>query len=115
MGYAQAIGLIANSCGQDIQRHCPDAQLANFGISTCLEQHSSQVSPQCLENIQVAKNAISARLAAQASYPRACNGDMRQLCPSIQRKQGYTLQCLLKAERAVSKTCNQAITDAGWR
>jgi len=115
MGYAQAISLLATSCNQDIERYCPTASLANFGITQCLEQNAANVSPQCTEDVQVVRNAIAARLQAQASYERACNGDMRQLCPSIQRKQGYTLQCLLKAERSVSRACNTAITEAGWR
>ncbi len=115
MGFAQAIGLLQTSCGQDIERYCPTANLANFGISKCLEQNTAKLSPQCNQDRVVVRQQIQARLEAQASVAKVCNGDMRQLCPSIVRERGYTLNCLLKAEPSVSKACNQAITDAGWR
>lgn len=115
MGFAEAIKILENSCGKDIQKYCSNAQLANFGITDCLEQNSSKISAQCNSDRVTVVTEIKRRLAAQAAVPEVCKGDAARKCPSTKREQGYTLQCLLKAERTVSEKCNAAITAAGWR
>jgi len=115
MGFAQAIKVLESSCGKDIAKYCPNARLANFGIGKCLEQHASQLSAQCNNDRVMVRQEIQARLDAQAAAPKICQGDARRHCQTIVRGRGYTLQCLLKAERVVSKKCNAAITAAGWR
>lgn len=115
MGFADAIKVLARSCGRDIQQYCPNARLANFGIGTCLEQNASKLTAQCNQDRVMVRQAIQARLAAQAAVGKICEGDARRHCQTIVRGRGYTLQCLLKAKRVVSKRCNEAITAAGWR
>lgn len=115
MGFAEAIKILSNSCGQDIEKYCSNAQLANFGITDCLEQNSSKLSAQCNSDRVTVVQEIRARLAAQAAVAEVCRGDAARKCPSTKRGQGYTLQCLLKAERTVGEKCNAAITAAGWR
>lgn len=115
MGFAQAVSLLERSCGQDIGRYCGQANLANFGINKCLEENASKLTAQCNADRVTVRQAIQARLDAQAAAPQICAGDAKRHCPTIVRGQGYTVQCLVKAERVVSKKCNAAITAAGWR
>ena len=115
IGYAKAISILAKSCGQDIERYCANAQLANFGINKCLEENAGNLTAQCNQDRTMVRQEIQARIEAQATALKVCQRDAAQYCPTITRGRGYTLQCLLKAERVVGKKCNQAITDAGWR
>lgn len=115
MGFAQAIKILESSCGKDIAAYCPNAPLANFGITKCLEQNAAKLSAQCNSDRAIVVQEIRARLAAQAAVEEVCRGDAARKCPSTKRGQGYTLQCLIKAEPTVSKRCNEAITAAGWR
>lgn len=113
VGYAEAIDILAKACGQDIQRHCASARLANNGITRCLAQND--VPPQCGNALAQVRNSLRARQEAQASAERVCDRDIQRLCNMVQRGRGHVLRCLLKAEPSVSQRCNQAITNAGWR
>ncbi|WMS44770.1 hypothetical protein RDV64_10465 [Acuticoccus sp. MNP-M23] len=115
MGYADAVRTLAAACTSDIDKYCNDATLANNGITNCLTQQSAKVSPSCTNTVATVVAAVSARREAQLAAPRLCDSDARQLCGNIKGGNRFVLQCLLKAERRVSKSCNSAITAAGWR
>ncbi|MEM8665834.1 MAG: hypothetical protein AAGF49_17140 [Pseudomonadota bacterium] len=115
LGYADAIRILANSCGADIQKHCASARLANWGINKCLAQNEGKLSAQCNADRVRVRQAVQARLDAQAAAVDVCKNDARRLCYQTVPGKGHVLQCLLKSERSVGKRCNQAITDAGWR
>lgn len=113
IGYADAIKILANSCGNDIQKFCSKANLANNEIQSCLKANESQVSPQCKADYARVFMLISARYAAQQSATKICARDVERFCTGMKRAKGYTLQCLLKKPR-LSKKCRQVLVDAGW-
>jgi len=115
IGYADAIRTLSQSCGQDIQRFCSQATLANWGIGTCLDRNKDRISGRCAVDLVKVRQSLDTRAAAQARAFEVCQADARRLCPMTRRGRGFTLQCLLKAERRVSDRCNTAITNAGWR
>ncbi len=115
IGYAQAIDILADACGNDIARSCKSARLANDGITNCLRQHESSISGQCSTSLTRVRQSLAAREEAQNSAERICNRDIQRLCNLVQPGRGHILRCLLKAEPSVSAACNQAITNAGWR
>ncbi|WP_075221934.1 hypothetical protein [Acuticoccus yangtzensis] len=115
IGYADAITLLANSCGSDIGKYCPKANLGNWEIGRCLMQNRANLSGQCAADLVRVGQSIEARKAAQASAEQICATDIRRRCPMTEAGRGRVLQCLLKAERTVSAACNAAITNAGWR
>lgn len=122
LGYAEAIKILADSCGADINKYCPKANIGNFGIQKCLEANASKVSPQCKVDYVRVYELIKLRHQAQQVVFEVCSRDSAQLCSvhSNTRTQNFSgkvpvLRCLLKAERSVGKKCNQAITDAGYR
>ena len=47
IGYAEALGRLADACGQDIDRYCKSANLGGGQVADCLERNSSRVSPAC--------------------------------------------------------------------
>lgn len=115
IGYAQAIDILAKSCGGDIQKYCSNATLANFAINDCLAQNRAKLSNQCATDIAQVRQSLEARASAQASAEKVCATDIRRLCPMTKPGRGHILNCLIKAERSASKACNTAITNAGWR
>ena len=58
-----------------------------------------------------------ARAKAQAAVPEVCKNDAKRHCSNFRAGDGRVLRCLIRSDnvRKVSKNCNQAITDAGWR
>ncbi len=113
IGYADAIDILSQSCGEDIQRHCSTATLANFGIGDCLRR--SAISNSCSTALTRVTASLQARQEAQANAERICATDVRRLCPMTEAGRGRILRCLLKASPSASAACNTAITNAGWR
>lgn len=115
VGFADAIKILSASCGNDIDKYCKSATLANSGISQCLDKNQSKVSQKCNVDRAVVGQLIAARLAAQAEAPKICDRDARQYCQGVKQGAGHVLRCLLKAQPSVSKKCNTAIDLAGYR
>jgi hypothetical protein len=117
IGYADAIKILADGCGKDIEKFCAKASLANFEIGSCLKENQARLSGSCAADIVRVRESLDARIAAQASVLKVCNRDIQRLCPPKLMKagEGHILVCMLKAEPSVSAACNAAITDAGYR
>jgi len=115
VSYADAVEILARSCGADIDRVCRSATLADWGITDCLRRNLPNISGQCALDLDRVVRSLRARAEAQRAVFRVCERDAARLCPMTQRRRGHTLNCLVRAERRVSRGCNTAITNAGWR
>jgi hypothetical protein len=115
VGFADAIKILAASCGTDIEKFCRTATLGNNGITQCLEQNQARVSQKCNADRAVVISLIRERLAAQAAAPELCRRDAAQYCKGVKEGAGHVLRCLLKAQPSVSNRCNTAIDLAGYR
>jgi hypothetical protein len=115
ISYANAVTQLATDCGADIKKLCKGLNLGNNRIGDCLSQKAAQVSPQCSSSLSIVLTSIQKRLQAQVAVTKVCRDDAARRCEGIVPGEGHLLSCLLKAKNVVSKKCNQAITDAGWR
>ncbi|MGE4372028.1 MAG: cysteine rich repeat-containing protein [Xanthobacter sp.] len=115
MSYAQAGALLAKSCGPDINKFCSNVNLGNGAVQACMQANISKVSQKCKVDFAVASASIAEREAAQDSIAKVCGRDAAQLCQGMLPEDGNLLSCLLQAEKVVSKACNAAITNAGYR
>ncbi|MCK7615292.1 hypothetical protein [Roseibium sediminicola] len=115
VGFADAIKILAASCGKDIESHCKSATLANNEIMQCLEKNQAKVSQKCNADRVTVVALIQERLAAQAAAPKICERDAAQYCKGVKPGAGHILRCLLKAQPSVSQKCNTAIDLAGYR
>ena len=115
VSYADAVTLLANNCGADINKLCKGVNLGNNRIRDCLARNSAQVSSQCSTTMASVLTSIQARQKAQASVLKVCRDDAARRCEGVVKGEAHILTCLLKASRSVSAKCNAAITDAGWR
>ena len=114
IGYADAIRVLSNSCGKDIDKHCAKVRLGNNRIADCLAANESKISDGCKRDYRNVYLSLEKRYAAQQSAADICSADINRLCQGIRRAKGYVLRCLL-TKRRLSKKCDQVITDAGWR
>ena len=73
------------------------------------------MSPVCIQTLAAVRASLDARVAAQDNVLKVCRGDANRRCQGVVHSDAHTLDCLLKAASHVSKKCNAAITDAGWR
>ena len=115
LSYANAVDKLAAACGKDLERHCKTVQLGNGRIQGCLKKNDAKLSASCKATYPEVFTELARRIDAQERAVKVCRGDYERLCKGVVRNRGYTLECLLKAEKRVSKKCNQIITDAGFR
>lgn len=115
ISFAEAMGVMARDCGKDVQAHCKGVPLANNGVGACLIKNQAKVSPTCIATLAVVTASLQERLAAQQATLKVCRGDASRRCQGVVQTDGHILECLLKAASHVTKKCNAAITDAGWR
>jgi len=115
IGFAQAIKILADSCGKDIEKHCKNVNLGNNQIQACLQQNEAKISAGCKTDYARVMVLLQARFAAQAAVGQICNRDAQALCQKTKPGSGHILKCLNIAQRSLSPACNQAIIDAGYR
>lgn len=115
ISFADAMSIMARDCGADVQKHCKGVPLANNGVGQCLVANQAQVSPVCIQTLAAVRASLTARIEAQDNVLKVCRGDANRRCQGVVHSDAHTLDCLLKAANTVSKKCNAAITNAGWR
>jgi hypothetical protein len=114
IGYAEAIDILADSCGEDILKHCKGINLGGGRIEGCLARNP-KVSQACKVDLVRVQELLAARAAAQAAVGQICNRDAQQFCKKTKPGKGNILNCLLKAAPSVGANCNAAIDAAGYR
>jgi hypothetical protein len=114
MSYSDAGGLIAKSCGKDIERFCARSNIGGGAMKDCLGKIEARLNPQCVTDYKAALVSLDKRASAQAAVPQLCELDARRYCKGVKPGDGNYLTCLNTAKRAVSATCSQALADAGW-
>jgi hypothetical protein len=117
IGFADAMGRFTASCGADLEQHCRGVPLGGGEIKNCLIQNQAKLSTGCRATYVDVFAMLDRRLQAQAAGPEICKSDIRRLCSNFREGQARILRCLIRPDNArkVSRVCNQAITDAGWR
>jgi hypothetical protein len=115
ISYADAMTQLAASCGADIKKICKGLNLGGGRIKNCLQKNAAQVSQPCNATLASVITSIQAREKAQASVTSVCKNDANRLCNGVKLGDAHMLTCLVKASGAVSRKCNDAITNAGWR
>lgn len=114
VGYAEAVGQLAVSCGNDIDKLCKKTNLGGGRMMQCLEQNHASVSSQCKASIAAMATLLKKRALARASVMRICDPDIKRLCAGIQAGDGNLMECFDKARSRFSAACRQAVSDAGF-
>jgi OmpA-OmpF porin, OOP family len=114
IGYAEALGQLATSCGKDFDKFCKTATLGGGKIADCLEQHWANVSPGCKTANTMVRALLVKRAKARADVPRICDLDRLRFCGSVQPGDANLLECFETAKRNISAACRQVVEDAGY-
>jgi OOP family OmpA-OmpF porin len=114
IGYAEALGQLAASCGKDIGKFCSKANLGGGQVAECLERHQRSVSPACKTASIGVASLLKQRAAARASVAQICELDRLKFCGSIQPGDARILNCMYKVRPHLRPACHQALIDAGY-
>jgi hypothetical protein len=116
ISYGEAMDKLIAACGADVDKYCKDVRLGGSRIQECLSGNAG-VSGICKVALIEVNDLLAKRAAAQAAVPELCKSEAKRLCENFREGRGRVLRCLTREENArnVSKGCNTAITNAGWR
>jgi hypothetical protein len=115
MNFEDAAGLLGASCGKDIDDNCRGVNLDPVRMKECLARNRDSVTAKCQDDYPRAFDAIQQRVKARAGVAKACEREAVKLCPTAQKDEARTIQCLLPLTRGVGARCSQAIGAAGYR
>src|SRR5512138_3230603 len=94
-------------CVNDAARLCPGIPAQDGQLWACLVQHQTELSSQCVRNVQEVQRRAR-ELAAD------CAADVYRFCPAVPRGQGRVVRCLGAhvGRRELSSTCEEAVATA---
>ena len=113
IGYAEALGQLTASCGNDFDKFCKTANFGGGEIAECLDRIGRMCRPVAKMQSLV-RDLLVKRAKARAAVPHVCDLDRLKFCGGIQEGDANLLKCFEIAKRNVSAPCRQAIEDAGY-
>lgn len=114
VGYADALGTLAQRCGADIAKYCKTANLGGGRMMKCLSDKGASVSGACRTSIADMKSLLETRARARAAILRVCADNIRRACPEVKPGDGNILDCYMKSKHLFTPQCRQAVVDAGY-
>jgi len=114
MTFGDAAGLVAQSCGAEIEANCRGVNFDANRLRECLSRNTDVISPQCRTDYLRAFDAIQKRILARVGVANACGREIVKLCNGSTKETSKSIGCLTTA-KGVSRNCIQAMDDAGYR
>lgn len=113
---------IRQECRNDYQQVCAGVPTGGSAALSCLQQHSSNVSPGCQQALASVHGGAAAAGTGQgtagggmsrqqkvAMMRRACGMDYRRLCANVRPGGGAALACLRQNQVSLSRNCRRAL------
>ena len=114
MSFGDAAAMLAKGCGAEITANCRGVNLDSNRLKECLSRNRDVTSPQCKATYLEAFDAIQKRIAARVTVANACTREIVKICRGSTKETSKSVPCLITAS-GVSRNCNQAMVDAGYR
>ena len=114
MSFGDAVAMLAKGCGTDIVAYCRGVNLDANRLKECLSRNQDVMSPDCKTNYLTPFDQIQKRINARVTVAGACRLEIIKLCHGSTKETSKSVPCLLTV-KGVSRNCNQAMTDAGYR
>jgi hypothetical protein len=114
MSFGDAATLLAKSCAAEITANCRGVNFDSNRLKECLYRNQDALSPQCKADYLRSLDAIQKRVAARTAVANACAREIVKICAGSTKETSKSVPCLTTAQ-GVSRNCNQALDDAGYR
>jgi hypothetical protein len=97
-----APALADSACMADAVRYCPDVPFGDGRLITCLQNHGSQLSSGCIQDLQ--------RIDAKArEVTLRCNADVWSYCQGVAPGGGRVKACLLSRWEVLTSACRDEV------
>ena len=96
---------VPGPCSADAQKICPNVATGGGQLMQCLNQHKSELSPDCAKSLERMKQQAAAHLGEIREMRRACGADVNNFCKGVELGGGRILACLKEHESNLSPSC----------
>ncbi len=114
MSFGDAAAQLAQNCGAEITANCRGVNLDTNRLKECLSRNQDVLTPQCKSTYFSTFDAIQKRIAARVTVANACTREIVKLCNGSTKETSKSVPCLVTA-KGVSRSCTQAMSDAGYQ
>jgi hypothetical protein len=83
------------ACAADVQKFCQHVSSGRGQVMKCLQQHRTELSAACQEQLQAAKSRAT-------EVSQACQSDRQQFCQDVKPGRGAIVKCLREHESELS-------------
>jgi len=105
----------ARPCAEDVARLCQGIKPTGGKVLKCLNEHTSELSPACKDNMATINDRITKMKAKIQDFAEACNNDVKNLCPVTKPGGGRIVRCLRQHESGLSPACKDKLGKPGGR
>ncbi|MEW6518661.1 MAG: cysteine rich repeat-containing protein [Thermodesulfobacteriota bacterium] len=114
-GLQGALDTFSEGCRQELTTFCKDVTPGEGRILACLYAFQDKLSPRCEYALYDSVGQLDRFLTNLSYAVGECREDLRSLCADVKPGQGRLLDCLDSNEAKVSKRCNTALRDVGYK
>ena len=110
-----ALDTFVNGCQQELTTFCKDVNPGEGRILACLYAFQDKLTPRCEYALYDSISQLDRILTNLSFAVGECRDDLQNLCAEIKPGEGRLLDCLVRNEAKVSKRCNNALEDVGYK
>ncbi len=99
---AQEIQGLGGACKADREKFCPGVKPGDGKFGSCMKEHAGELSPQCSEALQAAKEA-------RDKIKSACKADAGKFCADVSKGHGQVIKCLEGHASELEQPCADAL------
>jgi hypothetical protein len=114
-GLQGALDTFSEGCREELTTFCKDVTPGEGRILACLYAFQDKLSPRCEYALYDSVGQLDRFLTNLSYAVGECREDLRSLCADVKPGQGRLLDCLDSNEAKVSKRCNTALRDVGYK
>jgi hypothetical protein len=105
----------SEGCRQEMTTFCKDVTPGEGRILACLYAFQDKLTPRCEYALFDSIGQLDRTLTNLSYAVGECRDDLKGLCADVKPGEGRLLDCLTRNEARVSKRCNTALQDVGYK
>lgn len=114
-GVQGALDTFSKGCQQELTTFCKDVTPGEGRILACLYAFQDKLTPRCEYALYDSIGQLDRTMTNLSYAVGECRDDLKSFCMDVKPGEGRLLDCLNQNEAKVSKRCNAALQEVGYK